>query len=261
LARLAADPALEAEGLALVCFNADFRGEAGEGIEPGREAVAIARRLGDLVVLGDALLSYATAVGDSGMSGAETIFQDGFSVVEQSGDSHTAIHLHNNFGCFLMMAGRTAAARHHFEEAILLGSAGIIGSRSMDVMVYNLGLVLLDNDAKASAEKLREVLRGAKRSGELTLAAYATLGLACCATREGDFARAAVLHGGADNLLALLGSGWQRLEQQYRDRDLADLRSRLPVDFDRLYQSGKSMPRAEIIDDALNRAQGSGPNQ
>jgi hypothetical protein len=116
----------------------------------------------------------------------------------------------------------------------------------------NLGSVFREEGDVAGATAIfTGLIRQARRSGEINLAAYAATGLACCATCEGDLHRAATLHGAASALIELLRSEWDSPESEYRERDITFLRARLGEDFERLYDSGRSMPRAETLDFAL----------
>jgi hypothetical protein len=92
------------------------------------------------------------------------------------------------------------------------------------------------------------LLRPGRRIGDINMASSATLGLAVCATNVSDFRRAASLHGGADALMADVGGEWTTMEKQYRELDLATMRANLGVDFDRLYETARSLPIPQIYE-------------
>ncbi len=106
VAREAGNRELEAEALSLVCYNAYFRDALEEGLALGAEAVAIARQLEDLVVLGQALLAYAAVVYVDDTKGAEAIYREALSVVERSGDLFTASFLRNNYRVLAIARGQ-----------------------------------------------------------------------------------------------------------------------------------------------------------
>ena len=252
VAREAQDRELEAEALSLVCYNAYFRGALEEGLELGAEAVAIARQLGDLVVLGQALLAYAAVVYADDAKAAEPIYREALSVVEQSGDLFTTSFLRNNYACLLLLEDRVAEARLQFEAALAI-TRTLVPRRTPGTL-NNLGLVLLkEGDDAGAASLFTDGLRTSRLSGDVSAPAYSTLGLACIATRAGDVERAAILHGGANALLEAHGGAWESPEKDYRDLDIANLRSRLDASFERFYETGVAMHRDEIVDLALRR--------
>jgi len=62
---------------------------------------------------------------------------------------------------------------------------------------------------------------------------YLVLGLARCATKSGTPEQAAALHGGADAQRSTVSGRWQSLEAEIREKDIAVLRERLGVEFER----------------------------
>jgi predicted ATPase/class 3 adenylate cyclase len=248
-ARAAGDRRLEAEALGLLCMVAYFRGEVAEGLESGARAVAIARELGDLVLLGSTLTEYASAVQVNDMAAGEALFREGLEVAERSGDVSTALALHSNYGCCLLQEGRMAEARHQLEMALALART----PRGVSILLSNLGFVQLqEGDIGGAASNFTEALRLARLSGYLRSLSYVTLGLALCASRSDDIDRAVVLHGGAAALLEALGAtGWERPEEDYRERDISKLRTSAGSKFDHFYEAGFAMSHDEIVDLAL----------
>jgi len=252
VAREAGDRELEAEALSLVCFNAYFRGVPGEGLGPGAEAVTIARQLGDLVILGQALLFYAAVVYVDDGEAAEAIYREALVVVDQSGDLFTTSFLRNNYGCLLLLDGRVADARRELEAALAI-TRTLVPRRTPGTL-NNLGMVLFKEGDNAGATSLfTDALRTSRLSGDVSAPAYALLGLAWVATLAGDDERATILHGGADARLAAHGGAWESPEKEYRDHDLGTLRARLGADFDPLYDNGRAMPDDAMVDLALGR--------
>ena len=249
-ARKAGDRALEAEALALLCYNAYFRGVAVDGIELGAEAVTIARELDDPVLLGQTLLQYAAAVQAQDMDAGELAYQEAISITNRSGDSVIAAALHNDYGCLLMDQKRWTEARQQLEMALRKERAR--NSKRVGTVLGNVGLVMLEEeDDSRAASVFTEALQISRLSGRLNDISYAIFGLAICATRTGDFDRAATLHGGVSALLDSQGSAWEDPEESYPD-DMACLRTGLGSDFQRHYDAGRSMSQSEIIDLALD---------
>ena len=249
------DRALEAEALSLVCFNAYFRGVPGEGLGPGADAVAMARQLGDLVVLGQALLAYAAVVYVDDTEAAGAIYREALAVVEQSGDLFTTSFLRNNYACLLLLEGRVAEARQQFEEALAI-TRTLVPRRTPGTL-NNLGMVLFkEGDTAGAASLFTDALRTSRLSGDVSAPAYALLGLAWVATLAGDVERATLLHGGADARLEAIEGAWESPEKEYRELDIAILRMRLGADFERLHDKGRTAPHEEIAELALGRNAG-----
>jgi hypothetical protein len=94
-------------------------------------------------------------------------------------------------------------------------------------------------------------LRRGRRHGEAPGIGYASLGLACLAADQGDWRRAATLHGVAQAFLDRTGEPWQDLEASYRNQSLADVRAHLGDEqFDRAYAQGMKLS----VDEALQWA-------
>ena len=98
--------------------------------------------------------------------------------------------------------------------------------------------------AGADAEALRRdrgVASACLEQLDLTMVAYARLGLALLASRAGDQKAAARLHGSADALHEKLGTQFQIVEARLRDADIARLRRDLgDADFEDAYSVGRA---------------------
>jgi non-specific serine/threonine protein kinase len=250
-ARRAGDPALEAEALGLVAYNAAFRGCPEEGLEAALQAEAIARQLREPVLLADVLVFNAALLKSIEADRAESMYREALSLVGLSGDTGTAILVHNDFADFLLFLERVDEAREHLELALEMAPAP--GSRTRYVAIGNLGLVNVDQgDVSGATANFHDLIHQARRGGDLAMAGFAVMGLAYCATRQGNWERAATLHGGTNTLNDLLGGAeWQSTDQKYRDRYLAILHRELGASFDHSYSAGLSMSRAQILEYAL----------
>lgn len=113
-------------------------------------------------------------------------------------------------------------------------------------------MILLEGDAQRAHALLIDVLRSSRLNSRSDDATYTVLGLACCATGLGETRHAAVLHGGADALLAISADEWETLESRIREEDLLTLRAQLGDEFESLYASGRAMAHDEIVKLALS---------
>jgi predicted ATPase/class 3 adenylate cyclase/DNA-binding SARP family transcriptional activator len=251
-ARAAEELALEAEALGLVCLTASFRGEPAEGLEPGRDAVAIARRLKDPALLGETLMHFGLAVQNTGdFPGAQAIFQEGLSVANRAGDGFLAQIMLCNYGNSLLKEGKLIEARHQWEMALELN----FGRKTSATIVANLGYIsLLEGDRPDAQSKFLRALQEHCLHGGTRDCAYDILGFALCASLTGDAERAAKLHGGADAFLDACGAEWESgFEKRLRDRDIVALRAHLGDQFEILYDIGRAQRTAEIVELALGR--------
>ena len=160
----------------------------------------------------------------------------------------------NNAGMIALAAGDIPAARAYLEQAMQAVRA--IGGEENFHLLLNLGLVLrLDNDPDAARSSFQASLRHSRRSGDRFGTAYASLGLACLAADEGDWHRAAVLHGVAQAFLDRIGQPWHEPEARYRQDSLDQVRGHLGHEqFERAYATGMTLSPDEALDLATERA-------
>jgi tetratricopeptide (TPR) repeat protein len=243
VASQADDPALEAGVLSWYCRCLAFNGRDKEFVEPGERALALARHIGDPLLLGTVLFRFGSALDQVGDAGAEAVLLEALELVEQSGDVLIASKLHNNYSVSLIARGDFAEARRHLEVALELEVGGVTSS-----VLDNLGWALLqEGEPEGAGSYFFGALRSARLRGQLGDIPYPVLGIACCATHRGEPEIAAVLHGGADALLSHSSVAWEALEAMIRDQDIVVLRERLGDDFERLYAEGLTMSDEEII--------------
>jgi predicted ATPase/class 3 adenylate cyclase len=254
-ARQTRDRALEAEALGLLCFDNVFRGTASEGRGPGTQALALARELGDPVLLGQTLLFLAQATPWDATDAVEPLYLEGLRVVQKSHDAFIEMFLRGCYGAFLVSEDRLTEARQQLGSALVL--ARTMSPRLVTTIIGELGFVMLsEGDLLGAGLNLRKAVREYWLTGDAYGAAEGVLGLARCASSVGDDARAATLYGGADALLDELPGGAWSEDDLDPERDMAQLRGRMKGEFERYYDEGRSMSPDEVVDLALGHVEG-----
>ncbi len=217
--------------------------------------VDIARRTGDIQLLGEQLTCLALAATDDQES--RRIRMEVLDCCRQSGDDLLAANeLQHLYGLDLR-AGQLADATDHLEQAVVLAEQ--LGA---DLFLYflrsDLGILRLIQERYADAAPLiRRCLQIARRTGFRIDASELLLGAACCATWRGDYDRAARLHGAADAHLSRsfeLGTlKWSALEEGLREREQRKLRGLLgDSQYAQGYRAGTELTRAQAVEMALS---------
>jgi predicted ATPase/DNA-binding SARP family transcriptional activator len=263
-------------------------GDYDAAIVRGEEALSIATLLGDRHLRAEALLDLAYAEGERGnMAARADLASEALGLVEPSADPHTAAEIlmtwassfqltdaervHaleecldlcrragnqvlyaralGSLGYDEMLMGHVKAARTLLEEGLRL-VRGMADRRGVAGYTCNLGFAAyLDNSDTEARELFNESYRTARRNGDLTLVAYAQLGLALLASRAGTGELAAKLHGAADATHEGLGTRVQGVESRLREADLSRLRTRLGDSaFNDAYSAGRATPDSETLE-------------
>jgi hypothetical protein len=128
----------------------------------------------------------------------------------------------------------------------------------------SLGIVrLIQGEVEEPALLSRKSLIASRRRGRRTReGAFEVFILACCATRTGDYRRAAELTGAHDvidaEILATVPAGaywWSQSELEVRNDNRARLREILgEIEFEQAYARGTKLSFEKAIDLALGRA-------
>jgi predicted ATPase/class 3 adenylate cyclase len=250
-ARQVGEPSLLIEALAVHCGLYYFAREPERGVAFGAEAVALARRTGDNVLLGSSIQGYLLCLDMTDPGAAEQLYAEAIACARRSGDRLTAHLLHNNASVHALRAGDAAAARAHLAQARQAGAE--IGELS-NVVAVNMGWVQRhEHDPEGARATFQDGLRLSRRTGDNYGLAYCSLGLACVAGDLGDWRRAAGLHGAAQAFFDQLGGPWQDPEDRYREDSIAAARRRLgDAQFDQAYARGLALG----FDDAIALALG-----
>jgi tetratricopeptide (TPR) repeat protein len=175
------------------------------------------------------------------------LYTEAICCAQRAGDRLISYTLHNNLGVHALRARDIASARANLEQAAAIMPE--IGEKSHHVTL-NLGWVLRqENDPRGARAKFEASLRLSLRNGERLGVAYSSLGLACAATDEDDWYRAAELHGAAQAFLDRTGEPWQEPEARYRRESIDKVRAHLGAGrFDRAYGAGYVLSFDQAID-------------
>jgi predicted ATPase/class 3 adenylate cyclase len=248
VARQLGDGRLLVRSLTALCGACSFGGELEAGRPFGRESAERARRLGDDVLLAEALRAYLLTI-DPAQSGQ--LFSEAIACTERSGDQLMNSILHNNASAHAMQAGDIPAARAHLQAAAQAGQQ--IGFQSPG-MVADLGWVLrVEGDLDGARSMFETALRLSRRNGDSRGMAHACLGLALLAGDLGDWDRSGALHGAAQALLDRTGVAWD--EDDERRDSLDQARARLGDEqLEQAYARGMVLSLKKTLDLALPRA-------
>ncbi len=217
--------------------------------------VGIARQTGNIQLLGEQLTCLAIAASDDQES--RRLRLEALDCFRRAGDDLLAANVLQHLYGLDLMAGQLADANEHLEQAVALAEQ--LGA---DLFLYflrsDLGILRLIQERYADAVPLiRRSLQVARRTGLQIDASQVVLGAACCATWQGDFDRAARLHGAADADLSRsieLGSiKWSAPEQDLRVREQRKLRELMgDGPYEEAHQAGTAMTRAQAVELALS---------
>jgi predicted ATPase/class 3 adenylate cyclase len=251
LARQLGTGRLLIESLAALSFVCYFAGQPERGLPPGREAVERARQLGDDVLLGTSLMEYLHCYALMDPAHAGPLFTEAIACTLRSGDHLVAGFLLNNASVHALRAGDIPTARAYLQQAAQ--AVQTIGGDDLHQSI-NMGWVLRqDHDPGGARSSFEKALRLSRRSGDRADVAYASLGLACLAADEGDWHRAAVLHGLAQAFLDRTGLPWEELEARYRRDSLAQVRAHLGQ---HQFERARARSTALSFDEAFDLASG-----
>jgi predicted ATPase/class 3 adenylate cyclase len=235
------------ESLAAVSTACYLAGEEERRLPLAREAVERARQLGDDILLAESLSAYL--LGDNLISPADTkaLFTEAIAATQRSGDHRLTGLLANNAAVYALLAGDIPAARAHMEQAT---EAVRATGDEENFAPINMGWVLRqEHDPDRARASFQAALRASRRTGHRFFIANASLGLACLAADDGDWHRAATLHGIAQAALERSGQRWQELEARYRWDSLDQVRAHLGQEqLERAYAQGMALSSDEALD-------------
>jgi tetratricopeptide (TPR) repeat protein len=227
-----------------------FAGEPEAGRPFAREAVELARQLGDDVLLAEGLTAYLFTT-DPGRDGH--LWAEAIACTERSGDHFINCLLHNNAGEFALDAGDLPAARAHLEAAAEAGKQ--IGYPETLVMANLSRVQRAEGDSAGARSTLEAALRINRRNGNSTYLASAILCLVCLAGDAGDWDQAVVLCGAAQAFLDRAGSPWEESDARDRQDLLDQARAHLGnQQLERAHAQGRGLSLDKALDLALGKA-------
>jgi predicted ATPase/DNA-binding SARP family transcriptional activator len=231
-----------------------FTGDAARHEACASEAIEIARSSGDLVLLGECLLSYSGYLSKNPRGElTRAVYHELLEVTSRSGDRIHEALAHNNFGDWALIEGDLETARDHLEQAQAiyaeLGKSEPVLTSNLGWVRFGYGDLTAAQAAFARAVQLAE-LHHVRRDGS-----FAVLGLGCVAAARRDWARAAKLFGFADTEQASSGAVWLPPEKTYRERWAGETERALgPQRFANLHDSVHATDRSSLIDFALEQS-------
>jgi predicted ATPase/class 3 adenylate cyclase/DNA-binding CsgD family transcriptional regulator len=246
IARDLADDTVAADALSQLCWFRFEHGDLPGALAQVDEAVGLARATADPRLIAAMLSRRAVLNGEAGnLDAAFADHQEILTLSRAAGDSYRLAATLGNLGVYELAAGELRAARAHLQEASMLA-----GNRGYQIFAVgsqqNLGFVdLMDADPRSARRHFLGSLDTARITGFNSYVHGALLGLALAAGADSDPAVAATLHGVADEQA---GRAFQALEAGLRDRDHAQLRTRLgDAAFEAAYRHGHTLSQADAI--------------
>ena len=238
IAQAHADDQLRCEALYVTAGIAANRRDDDVLLDLTDEALAVARSLDDprlvACLLGARLISPLLGSEERIRLGEQAL-----ALIRQTGDHVMYLRILGNLAYAQLAAGQIGLARRKLIEARqLFREAGDQGG--LTLCICNLGFAsYLDGANDEARELFEELLRIARRDGDLMMVAYGQLGRALLARRGGDLEGAAELHGAADALHEKLGTRVDGVESEPREEDMSALRVELgDAAFEAAYRRG-----------------------
>jgi predicted ATPase len=253
VARSAGDDVSVSEVTSLLSVISYFLGDPEPGL--GEQALSLARRIGDPLLVGQALFGAAMAHMNE-PSEASRLYQEAVSMTARSGDRFFHYFALANLGLLDQQLGNLPAAQSYLEQAVDLGRE--LGYRDPLVM-STLGRVLTDQGLLSDAfDRLDAAVHFPQNSPYQS--AGAVRGAAHFAVAVSEWHIAARLYGFADVLLGRSGHGAWGDEPLY-EQDRTLLTSELGDVFRREYDAGAALTWEKALQMArtLERSAQPGP--
>jgi predicted ATPase/class 3 adenylate cyclase len=254
MARELGDRRLEARALLVLSVAAYFYHDPDRLRRLGEEGVGIAREIGDVHLLGELLSCLCAGAPDD----ESRLRAEALDCFRQTGDDMLAANeMHMMYGVDVK-EGRLDDARGHITKAIAtaekLGAGIFLYFMQTDFVI----LLLIEGKHEEAAPVVRNCLLMARRIGLHLDVSELLFGAACVTAWQGDHARAARLHGAADQEMSValeVGSiSWSGPEQQLREREQGSLRRLIGDEaYQAGFRSGAGLSRSQAVDLALGR--------
>ena len=221
------------------------QGREAEALELTREAVAIARRTDDPILLANTLQNHGWALVQAGADFRAT-HEELVRLQRQAGNRAGVATALQMSGLAALDTGDIAGARADLEETARL--ADEVGSPQLKLYaLVNLGLVAYFEGNDPPARALFIDALAIARDSDTSTIPYALLGLALTMP-DTDPERTAELHGAVDWLLEQAGDRLERLEAKLHQQDQRRLTAVLGIQrFQDAHAGGRGRPLDELI--------------
>jgi predicted ATPase/DNA-binding CsgD family transcriptional regulator len=229
LAKGGAAPAeLRAKALSAIAAFALRQGNYDHARARFEENLALARDMGDQVVIAQTLLnlgSVANIAGDTAR--AVTLFEESLALARAVEDQRTVARALNQLGEVARHQGDDAHAAAYYEESLLLWRQ-LAENERIAMVLHNLGPVVYRlGDHRRAVALLSESLALSSELRNTHGAAICLFAVAGIVGGHGQAAHAARLLGAADALRASIGVQWEPVDQAAFDRSVATARAHL----------------------------------
>jgi tetratricopeptide (TPR) repeat protein len=240
IARALGDERCLVDALNAVCAAHVFAGEEAAAIEPGEEAVARARELGDDALLGQAMAMLLLAMRGTDPAQTEQLLTEAIARSTRAGDDYLVAMLHNNAGILSVSAGDYAGAADHLRLAEQHWEAA--GARMYNAKITLAVMDLQRGDSASANANLGAALRLARRTGDAYGLGYVSGVFALVAEKNADWREAARLHGVAQGFIERIGLAWAPGYRALRDASIDAVRDELGVaEYERLCNEARTL--------------------
>lgn len=240
---------LRRRGLTAAAAFALIQGDYAAATSLSEKSLDAARETGQGRLIANGLSNLGAIVLAAGdRRRAAGLLEEAVALAREVGDERIAALAINNLGDLALTEGQYARAAPLFEESLALLRARR-DTANVARSLFNLGAVALMLDRPGEArERFRESLAFGREAGDKEDLAWCLLGIAGLAAVEGNGMRAALLLGGAEALLAVMGGAFKPFERHLYDTT-ADRARRLcgAEMFDGTRQRGAAMSLDEAI--------------
>jgi tetratricopeptide (TPR) repeat protein len=170
-------------------------------------AVSAARRVGDPVLIADALQAYARACERAEeLERAGALAGEAVALYREGGDPYGAAWALADCAWYDLVHGRLEEAERRLDEALRLRRRHGDDRRLVEPLLNHAWLLLADDDLESAGHEFRECLGLAHQVGDQFSLGEAVAGLSTHAALDGRFAEAALLAGASSAVHEQIGA-------------------------------------------------------
>jgi non-specific serine/threonine protein kinase len=254
----AGDLVVRAHAVRRSALLATFQHDVERAVTRSEEAVALARRTGDLDLIATAL-SWQAAVmifeqdgEQESLEQAERYLEEAVALARRVRSARLAWHL-QLLGTAKLLKGEVEQALAIFQESVAL-SRQIGDAETLANALQNLGYsYCLLGDAASARPPLEEALRAHRRQGYLMGISFSLIGLAVVSALEGQGERSARLLGAQEGLLASAGGRQFAVVSRLAGQFVAPARATVgEARWADAYAAGRTLSLEQAIAEALD---------